>query len=140
MQTDTQIIQIGRALLDGLNAHDLSQWEAMLAEDYTGSYPGLRSGADRQIAKAYNAVFLPAFPDLHFEVERTIANGEVIVYQWMSTGTHSGPLQLPTGTIPATGRQGAVPGVLITTVKHGKIVREETYWNQVELLAQLGIM
>ncbi|HRW47540.1 MAG: ester cyclase [Caldilinea sp.] len=140
MNTDATIIRIGRALLDGFNAKDLSEWESLLAEEYTGSYPGLRRGADRQVATAYNAVFVPAFPDLHFAVERTFADGDMIVYQWMSTGTHTGPLELPTGTVAATGKHCTVPGVLVATVKDGKIVREETYWNQLELLAQLGIM
>jgi steroid delta-isomerase-like uncharacterized protein len=139
MNIQSTMVEIGRALLDSLNAHDLSHWEALLADEYTGSYPGLRSGVDRQVAKAYNAVFLPAFPDLYFEVQRTIANGEMVVYQWLATGTHNGPLELPTGTVPATGKRGVVPGVLIATVKGDKIVREETYWNQVELLEQLGI-
>jgi steroid delta-isomerase-like uncharacterized protein len=139
MNMQSTTVEIGRALLDSLNAHDLSRWEAQLADDYTGSYPSMRNDVDRQVAKDYNAIFLTAFTDLHFEVQRTIANGEVVVYQWLGSGTHLGPLALPMGAIPATGKRAAVPGVLITTVKQGKIVREETYWNQVELLEQLGI-
>ena len=95
----------------------------------------MRNDVDRQVAKEYNAIFLTAAPDLHFEVQRTIVNGDVVVYQWLVTGTHLGPLALPSGTIPATGNHTAIPGVLIATVKQGKIVREETYWNQVELLS-----
>ena len=139
MNKQSTIVEIGRVLLDSLNAHDLSLWEALLADDYTGSYPSMRHDVDRQVAKDYNAIFLTAMPDLHFDVQRPIVNGDVVVYQWLGSGTHLGPLALPTGTIPATGNQAAVPGVLITTVKQGKIVREETYWNQVELLEQLGI-
>ena len=140
MNTQANPVEIGRALLDGMNAHDLSQWELLLTDDYTGSYPSMRNDVERQVAKEYNAVFLVACPDLHFEVQRTIANGEVMVYQWLASGTQTGPLVLPTGTIPPSGRHAIIPGVLITTIKQGKIVREETYWNQVELLAQLGIM
>lgn len=140
MNMQSNQVEIGKALLEGITAHDLSQWEALLADDYTGSYPSMRSGINRQLARGYNEVFLVAFPDLHFEIQRTVVNEEVVVYQWLGSGTHDGPLTLPTGTIPATGKYAAIPGVLITTVKEGKIMREETYWNQVELLAQLGIM
>jgi steroid delta-isomerase-like uncharacterized protein len=137
-------IQIGRSLLDGIEAHDLSRWEAALADNFTASYPSARPAMNmelnREQAKAYNASFIPAFPDLHFEDRYVLADGDKIVYFWDGTGTHDGPLALPTGTAPATHKKASVPGVLYVELKDGKIVREETYWNQVELLAQLGLM
>lgn len=33
-----QDIETGRALLDAMNAHDLSRWEAQLADNFTASY------------------------------------------------------------------------------------------------------
>jgi steroid delta-isomerase-like uncharacterized protein len=133
-------ITTGRALLDGLTAGDLSQWEALLREDFTCSYPGFRGANGKAAAKEYNAPFITAFPDLRFDILRTMANGDTVVYVWNGVGTHDGPLALPTGTVPPTGRRAQVPGVLVATIKDGKILREETYWNQVELLAQLGLM
>jgi steroid delta-isomerase-like uncharacterized protein len=133
-------ITVGRALLDALTAHDLSPWEAVLADDVVCSYPGFRGENGKAAAKAYNAPFLVAFSDLHFDVLQTVAEGDTVVYVWRATGTHDGPLALPTGTVPPTGKRGDVPGTLVATIKDGKIVREETYWNQIELLAQLGLM
>jgi len=133
-------ISIGKALLDGITAHDLSQWEALLADNFTCSYPGFRDGHGKEAAKAYNAPFLVAFPDLRFDIIRTVADGDTVVYVWSGKGTHGGPLTLPSGTVPPTGKRADVPGILVTTIQDGKIVREETYWNQVELLAQLGLM
>jgi steroid delta-isomerase-like uncharacterized protein len=130
----------GRALLDGLTAHDLSRWEAALAPDASFSYPGLRGANDAATARAFNTPFLDAFSDLRFTVDRTIAQGDTTVYCWRARGTHDGPLNLPTGTVPPTGRSAEIPGVLVTTVRDGKIVREETYWNLLELLTQLGLM
>jgi predicted ester cyclase len=66
--------------------------------------------------------------------------GDTVVYTWTGVGTHDGPLATPAGQVPPTGRRGRIEGVLISTVKNGKIVREETYWNQIDLLAQLGLM
>jgi steroid delta-isomerase-like uncharacterized protein len=133
-------ITIGRSLLDAINARDLSRWQAVLAEDVTCSYPGFRGENGKQAAKAYNAPFIIAFPDLHFDILRTVADDDTVIYVWSAKGTHSGPLELPTGTVPPTGKQAVIPGTLVATIKDGKIVREETYWNQVELLAQLGLM
>lgn len=134
------ITTIGHALFDAFNARDLGRWEASLAPDATFSYPGLRGDHDRAAARAYNAPFLDAMSDLRFEVTRTVAQGDTVVCCWVGRGTHDGPLALPTGTVPATGKRGEVPGVSVVVVRDGRIVREETYWNQVELLAQLGLM
>ena len=137
-------IQIGRSLFDGIEAHDLSQWEAVLANNFTASYPSARPalnmGLNKEQAKAYNSIFIPAFPDLHFDYRDVMTDGDKIVYFWEATGTHDGPLALPTGTIPPTHKKATIPGVLYVELKNGKIVREETYWNQVELLTQLGLM
>ena len=130
---------IGRALLDALTAHDLRRWEAALAPGATLSYPGLRE-TDVAAARAFNAPFLEAFSDLRFTVDCTIAQGDTVVYCWRARGTHDGPLPLPIGTVPPTGRPAEIPGVLVTTVRDGQIVREETYWNLLEQLTQLGLM
>ena len=75
-----------------------------------------------------------------FDILHTIANGDKVVYVWNTKGTQTGPLALPTGVVPPTGKYAEVPGALVAILKEGKIVREKTYWNQVELLAQLGLM
>ena len=52
-----------------------------------------------------------------------VAEGDTVVYVWNATGTHDGPLALPSGAVPPTGKRGVVPGTLIATVKDGKIIR-----------------
>lgn len=133
-------VQIGRALLDAFNARDLSIWESKLAEDVSVSYPGFREGHGKEAARLYNLPFITAFSDLNMKVNKVFENGDTVVYMWTGRGTHDGPWQLPTGIAPPTGRKAAVDGVLVATIKDGKIVREETYWNPAELLTQLGLM
>lgn len=133
-------VKLGKILFDSIREGNLSSWEAALSDDFTFSYPGLREGGDKQTAKAFNQIFVDAVPDLFFDIQRTLTNEDTIVYQGVFSGTHTGPLALPTGTIPPTGRRASVPGVLISVVRDGKLVREETYWNLAELMAQLGVM
>jgi steroid delta-isomerase-like uncharacterized protein len=131
------LVQQGQALLDALNARDLSTWRRQLAPDFTASYPGLRDCRDAESAQAFNAPFLAAFSDLHFHIRSTATDGDRVIYVWTARGTHDGPLVSPAGTLPPTGKNGNVDGVLVTTVRDGKIVREETYWNVPDLLAQI---
>ena len=48
-----------------------------------------------------------AFPDLHFEIEEMIAEGDTVVARWTLTGTHTGPFL---GVAP-TGRKIRVGGM-----------------------------
>ena len=133
-------IQVAMSFIEGFNTRDLSGWAGRLADDFAADYPGAPA-LNKEVARMYNEGFLPAFPDLHFDVQHTIANGSVVVTHWTATGTHTGPLATMSGqTIPPTGRKGVLSGVLITEVKDGKIAREWTYWDQVTLLTQLGLM
>ena len=70
------LVQQGRALLDALNARDLSIWQRQLADTYTASYPGLRNCKDAEAARAFNAPFLAAFSDLHFQITGEATEGE----------------------------------------------------------------
>ncbi len=133
-------IQIGKALLDAFNVRDLNTWARQLSDSYTGSYPGMRDIAGKEAARAYNAPFLMAFSDLNFQIHQVFEKDDTVVYTWTGAGTHDGPLATPNGPVPPTGRKGRVEGVLISTIKNGQIVREETYWNQIDLLSQLGLM
>ena len=55
-------------------------------------------------------------------------------------GTNTGPLSLPDGsTVPATGKAVRVRGCDIATVADGMIVRHHFYFDQMELLTQLGL-
>lgn len=132
------IVQQGQALLDAFNARDLSLWQRQLADTFTASYPGLRDCRNGEMARAFNAPFLAAFSDLHFQIHRAVADGDRAIYLWTGRGTHDGPLVTPAGTIPPSGKTGAVDGVLVSTVRDGRIVREETYWNVPDLLAQIS--
>src|SRR5271167_4145186 len=68
MNQDT-LVTLGRSLFDAMTAHDLSTWEAVLATDFVADYPSA-PGLGRAQARAYNAPFVAAFPDLRMEVER----------------------------------------------------------------------
>jgi steroid delta-isomerase-like uncharacterized protein len=125
--------------IDGLNRHDMDEWAACLSSDFTADYPSAK-GLNAAYARGFNESFFPAFPDLHFDVERVLADGDVVVIAWTATGTHLGALEGPNGAvIPPTGKKGVVNGVLISEVRDGKIVRERTYWNLLDLLTQLGV-
>ena len=127
-------------VLEALNALDLSLWAQKLADDYAAEYPGVPVLTKTQ-SIGYNERFVIAFPDLHFDVHRVLAEGEYVFTNWTVSGTQTERLATVTGrTIPPTRRRATVSGVLLTEVRDGKIVREHWYWDQLSLMDQLGQM
>lgn len=81
------------------------------------------------------------FPEMDYEVTRTIAADEVVVAQWIFTGTNAGPLGPPAFGRPLdpTGRTIQFRGVSIYDVSGGLIQRETTYMDLATLLVELGV-
>jgi SnoaL-like polyketide cyclase len=57
---------------------------------------------------------------------------------WM--GTHSGPLELPSGTLPATGKTVEFDGVQVFIVEGGKVTHMRNYLDFLTMLSQVGAM
>jgi ketosteroid isomerase-like protein len=57
------------------------------------------------------------------------------------SGTNDGPLTGPDGShIPATGRQVSAPFSGLHTVHDGRIISTRLYFDQLDMLTQLGLM
>src|SRR4030067_577650 len=103
--------------------------------------PAAPGSLNKGQARAFQQGFLTAFPDLHFDVTRTIAQGDDVVLHWMATGTHTGPMRTPSGnTVPPTGKNGTQAGSSTIEIKNGKIARLWAFWDTGSLLSQLGLL
>ena len=132
--------EIALSLLEALNARDLSLWSRNLAEDYIAEHPGVSIPLNKTRSMGYQQRFVTALPDIHLEVLHILAEGDHVLIHWTASGTHAERLATLTGeTIPPTRRRVRVSGALLTEVTDSKIVREWIYWDQLSLLAQLGI-
>ena len=133
-------VRTAERTLASINSHNLDQDDALYTQDYQGDGPG-NQGANRQQSKANTQVYLDAFPDLHFEVVRRIAQDNLVVLDWVSTGTHTGALRTPSGnSIPPTGKKGKIYGSTTYEFKDEKIAHSWTYWDRVAMLDQLGLL
>lgn len=68
-------------------------------------------------------------------VDTCYATEEGFGISWHRGGIHERDLP----GIPATGKFFTIPGASIARVKNGKIVRIRDFWNNLDLLKQLGI-
>jgi predicted ester cyclase len=104
------------------------------------SHSGVSVLLNKTKSMGYNQRFVTALPNIHFEVLHVLAEGDHVPIHWMASGTHDERLATVTGeTIPPTRRRARVSGAMLTEVRDGKIVGEWSYWDQISLVAQLGI-
>jgi predicted ester cyclase len=57
-----------------------------------------------------------------------------VATRWTGRGTHDGEI----AGIAATGKQVTVTGLTISTVENGLVVEEQTEWDALGMLVQLG--
>jgi steroid delta-isomerase-like uncharacterized protein len=127
--------EIALSLIEALNARDLDLWSRHLSDDYAAEHPGVSVPLDKTRSIAYHQRFVTAFPDIRFEVLGVVSEGDCVLVQWTASGTHAERLATVTGeTIPPTRRRA-----MVAVARDGKIVRGWFYWDQLALLAQLGI-
>ena len=128
-------------LTDAVMGGNAEAMREVYADDATLVTPdqGEITGADA--IGEYHRQFSQAFPDAGWE---PIAKHEVdntAIDEGYFTGTHTAPLATPTReSIPATGKQIRVRECDVATVENGVITRHRFYYDQMELLGQLGLL
>jgi steroid delta-isomerase-like uncharacterized protein len=84
--------------------------------------------------KAFITMFRAAFPDLHYTLEDSIAEGDRVVQRTTAHGTMKGDFQ----GMPASGKSATWSEIHITRYDNGKAVEHWAVVDQLGMLAQLG--
>jgi steroid delta-isomerase-like uncharacterized protein len=111
---------------------------APYAEDAETSDPTGKYKGKKQILDSLK-VWKTAFPQGTAEVTNQIAQGDHVTSEVVYKATHTGPLVSSTGTIPATNKPIVLKTMLVSSFRDGLIQRERTYFDQADLMKQLGI-
>jgi steroid delta-isomerase-like uncharacterized protein len=126
---------VARRFLEVFGSGELDALDEVVAPDAVDHDPynphaqeGLE-GAKRTIA-----MYREAFPDLSFEIEDQIAEGDKVVTRWTGTGTHEGALM---GVEP-TGTRSSTTGIAIDRIEDGKIVESWGNWDTLGLMQSIG--
>jgi len=119
------------------NREGMSQ---LYAEDAVAETPdeGTVSGRDAVVDWALE--FKVAFPDASYESTREHEVGNTAIDEGYFVGTNTGPLKLPDGEIPPTGKSVRVRACDIATVENGLVTSHRFYFDQMDFLTQLGLV
>jgi ketosteroid isomerase-like protein len=85
-------------------------------------------------------IYAAAFPDMHRELYAFYVVGDTVIVELALQGTHNGPLHLPMGVIPPTGKKMNAPCCDVFQMPNGKIKSFNCYPSGTVVLTQLGIL
>ena len=132
--------QVGADFVAAFNDHDESRIRELNAENAVIEAPGDVHVEGREATTQYAMAWLNAFPDARLNVKNEFASGDWVVQEFTFEGTHEGTLSGPAGDIPATHRRLNGRGVQIFRVEGDAVVDTRLYFDQVQVMTQLGLM
>lgn len=127
----------GEAYLKAWNDHDPSALVPLFGARGTYQDPGLPEPlTGGEAVSAYAAALVAAFPDVAFEQQQLLLDGDRAAAVWRMTGTYRGMLP---GLPAPTGATVDISGVDVIVSGPDGIVQLVGYFDQFTLLAQLGV-
>ena len=121
------------------NAHDFGEWSAAFTADALMVAPGGLSGRGRDTQELFYSIWNGGFPDNQVTGIRIAEDGDTGVLEAVFEGTHTGVLHAPSGDVSPTGRRVSIPFVVTYTGGDGHLTGFRLYFDQMDLITQLGI-
>ena len=125
-----------RRAYEEVNRGDLDAASVYVAPDMA------RNGepAGREADKRRDEALLAAFPDLRYDIEDLMAEGDTVVTRWRMTGTHEGELAGPTMSVPPSGKRLDIWGMSLYRIEGGMAKEIWESFDMMEFLGQLGVL
>ena len=132
--------EVAARFIEAFNAHDEEAIRAVNGENVVFEGPGDVRLEGRDATTQYAMEWLNAFPDARLIVHNEIVAGDWVAQECTFVGTHTAPMQSPMGEIPATHRTLEGRCVQVIRVEGDVAVEEKLYYDQVQVMTQLGLM
>lgn len=116
------------ALIPELYCADAVVMTSSMPEPYVG-HEGVRKWIENTRAM---------LPDMVMTFPEVIAQGDKIATVWTLSGTNTGPMVMPGGTMPPSGKKVSITGLSIDYLRDGKFVKEVVVFNLLEMLMPMG--
>jgi steroid delta-isomerase-like uncharacterized protein len=133
------IIEIAKASIIAYNDKNWSAAEAALSPDivYEETATQRKPKGVREVLTAWRG-WAEAFPDSRATFQNALVSGNTVVIELTWRGKHTGLLQLPSGSLPPTGKPIEIQACQIIEVEGTKAKRIRHYFDIATLLQQLG--
>jgi steroid delta-isomerase-like uncharacterized protein len=129
--------ELARRFVERFSQKDQDVFDELLAPDFVDLTPAPGAEPTREGWKQNVSMgeWL-AFPDLQFQIEEQIAEGDQVVNRMTARGTHRGEFR----GIPATGKEVTGANVTIFRIAGRKITERWTIFDAMGMMVQLGVV
>ncbi|MDQ0770337.1 putative ester cyclase [Pseudarthrobacter defluvii] len=128
-------------LMAGMEAKDREALAGCFAVDAVMATADQGGISGREAIADYFFHFWEAMPDVRYEQSARHEAGDVAIVEGFVAGSNTGQLSLPGGgTLPPTRKQVRIRSCDVATVEAGVITGYHAYFDQMELLGQLGLL
>ena len=127
-------------IIDAFCARDLDRVRTMVDDQivYLETGTGRRvEGVDAYITMCQG--WLAAFPDLVGKVTAALEGGNQGAIEIAWTGTNNGPIAMPDGEVPATGKSISLNSTFWATFNGDKVIEGRHHLDVLGMLQQLGL-
>lgn len=132
--------EIGARFVEAFNAHDEAGIRELNAENTKFEAPGDVKIEGGEAATQYAMAWIRGFPDARITVHNELSSGDWVAQEFTFEGTHEDTLSGPGGDIPATHKRLTGRAVQIFNVEGDAITDTRLYYDQVQVMTQLGLM
>ncbi len=113
-----------------LYASDAVRFDPMTPEGMKG----------RDAVRKFHETLRRAFQFANSRTLNVLSKGDITAWEWVFTVTHTGPFELPTGTLAPTNRQVTVKGATFYRFnREGLIAEQRDYFDLASFMLQLGV-
>ncbi len=121
--------------IESLNNKDMIAFRQVSIENFIRNLNGITVARHQNEMEANIHVFINGFPDAKVITGDVTTSDDILFAQWTLSGTNTGIF----GDFPPTGKKVRVSGCSsVQFNEQGKMIREDVYYNELELLQQLG--
>ena len=134
-------VSIADELIQAFNQGDWERFAALCSPDIAYEEKG-SNRTTKGIEQFMELVqgWKTAFPDLTGRLINRVDCGNNAAIEITWTGKNDGPMELPSGTLPATGRKVEFDDAQIYAVEDGRVTSIHNYGDFLTMLTQLGVI
>ena len=135
------VIETAKAATTAYNDKSWDKVKTLFTENgvYDEKGTGRRIQGIGQIVEAWQG-WAKAIPDSKATFVAEYASGDTAVLEVVWKGTHTGPMQTPSGTIPPSNKRIEIPACQVIKVEGDKVKSYTHYFDMLTMLTQIGAL
>jgi ketosteroid isomerase-like protein len=132
--------ELATRFYESFDAGDINAVLSVFSEDLETTDPGMGTVHGLGPFREYIETLKRGVPDARAVIDHMYDANDAVIVEGRFVGTFTGPLASPDGDIEPTGASVDLRFADVSRARKGRIVSYHTYYDQLGLLTQLGVM